>query len=197
MTRWIRRNGRALLIVVLMLNLIGITVTRSDWQDNIGYRRPKITVPYGHSATLGDVQWQLKPITLPDPHELGKYSFGAKDLDDIPSNSRLVTYLWERTKDGKPAGVPAGYAGCESAAVSGNRMWTKHSTWLALDYWAKHVGYTTSCLPKYTGPLLVAVIVPKDVRLTSIDVNFLPNSWGDKTKLSKSSDLLVVRFDTG
>jgi hypothetical protein len=57
MTTWIRRNGRALLIIVLMIDLIGITVTRPAWQNNIGYRLPKITVPYGQAATICGVRW--------------------------------------------------------------------------------------------------------------------------------------------
>jgi hypothetical protein len=40
------------------------------------------------------------------------------------------------------------------------------------------------------------MVVPNDVQLTSIDVNFIPESWDDKSRLSKNSDLLVVRFDT-
>jgi hypothetical protein len=195
MTQWIRRNTRALLIVLLMTDLIGITVTRPAWQDNIGFRKPKITVPYRHSAVIGGVRWQLTPTTLPNEQELRKYSYGSRALEELPPNSRLATYLWQRTKDGKPAGVPAGYDACEPIAVSGNRQWSKRTVSLALDYWAKHVGYTTLCLPKYTGPLIYAVIVPKDVHLTSIDVSFLPSAWSDKTKLSKNSDLLVVRFD--
>jgi hypothetical protein len=195
MTTWIRRNGRAMLIIVLMVDLIGITVTRPDWVQNIGYRQPKITVPYGQSATIGGVRWQLKPLTIPEP-ALRKYAFGISDDDLHPPGGRLVTYLWQRTKDGKPAGVPAGYAGCESTAVSGGRQWSKRSNALALDYWAEEVGYTTICVPKHTGPLLLAMIVPKDVQLTSIDVDFLPLSWDDKTRISKNSDLLVVRFDT-
>lgn len=196
MTTWLRRNGRALLIIVLMVDLIGITVTRPAWQENIGYRQPKITVPYGQAATIGGVRWELKPLTLPDTVEMLKYSFGISDLDRHPPGGRLVTYLWQRTKDGKPAGVPAGYMGCESSAISGGRRWTKHSSSLALDDWADHVGYTTICVSKYTGPLLFVMALPNDVQLTSIDMNFLPNSWDDKTRIAKNSDLLVVRFDT-
>jgi hypothetical protein len=196
MTSWIRRNGRALLIIVLMVDLIGITVTRPAWQDNIGYRLPKITVPYGQAATIGGVRWELKPLTLPPEPELRKYAFGFSDLDLHPPNGRLVTYFWQRTKDGKPAGVPAGYAGCESTAVSGDRKWMQRSNAMGLNSWAEQVGYSTLCSPKYTGPLLMTIVVPSDIQLTSIDVDFLPESWNDKTRLSKNSDLLVVRFDT-
>jgi hypothetical protein len=196
MTSWIRRNGRPLLIIALMVDLIGITVTRPAWQDNIGYRQPRITVPYGQAATIGGVRWELKPLTLPPEPELRKYAFGLSDLDLHPPNGRLVTYFWQRTKDGKPAGVPAGYAGCESTAVSGDRTWMQRTTAMGLNSWAEQVGYSTLCLPKYTGPLLMNIVVPKNIELTSIDVDFLPESWNDKTRLSKNSDLLVVRFDT-
>ncbi len=196
MTTWMRGNGRALLIIALMVDLIGITVTRPAWQNNIGYRQPKITVPYGQAVTIGGVRWELKPLTLPDKSELVKYSFGISDLDLHPPGGRLVTYLWQRTKDGKPAGVPAGYVGCESSALSGGRRLTKQSSSLTLDDWAQHVGYTTICTPKYTGPLLFVMTVPNDVQLSAIDMNFLPESWDDKTRISKNSDLLVVRFNT-
>jgi hypothetical protein len=196
MTSWLRRNGRPLLVIALMVDLIGITVTRPAWQDNIGYRQPRITVPYGQAATIGDVRWELKPLTLPPEPELRKHAHGVTDLDLHPPGARLVSYLWQRTKNGKPAGGPAGYMGCESTAVSGDRKWTKRSNALALDYWAEQAGYTTLCLPKYKGPLLLLMVVPNNIQLTSIDVNFLPESWDDKTRISKSSDLLVVRFDT-
>jgi hypothetical protein len=196
MRPWIRRNGRPLLIGVLMVVLIAITVTRPAWQDNIGYRLPKQTVPYGHSTVLGGVRWQLTSVKPPDRRELQKYAVIPEDLGDDPPNTRLVTYVWQRTKDGKPAGVPKGYTGCDSTARAGNRQWRKTSSAVALQPWARQRGYTTLCMPKYTGPLLLALIVPNDVQLTSIDVEFLPDSWADKTKLSNNSDLLVVRFDT-
>jgi hypothetical protein len=196
MTSWIRRNGRALLIIALMVDLIGITVTRPAWQDNIGYRLPKITVPYGQAATIGGVRWELKPLTLPPASEMRKHAFGISDLDLHPPHGRLVTYFWQRTKDGKPAGVPAGYAGCETTAVSGDREWAQGSDAMGLNSWAEQAGYRALCIPKYTGPLLMATVVPNNIQLTSIDVNFLPSSWDDKSRISKNSDLLVVRFDT-
>jgi hypothetical protein len=48
---------------------------------------------------------------------------------------------------------------------------------------------------RHTEPLLVAMIVPKDVQLTSVDIQFLPESWDNKKEISKPTDLLVVRFD--
>ena len=196
MRAWIRDNGRAVLIGVLMVVLIAITITRPAWQDNIGYRLPKQTVPYGHSVVLGGVQWQLTSVTPPDRRELQKHAIIPEDLGDYPPNTRLATYVWQRTKDGNPASVPSGYSGCDSIARAGNRRWLKTSSALALQSWATQRGYSTLCVPKYNGPLLLALILPTDVRLTSIDVEFLPDSWGDKTKLSNNSDLLVVRFDT-
>jgi hypothetical protein len=197
MKRWIRRDGRAVLVSVLMVVLIGITITRTAWKDNIGYRQPKQTVPYGHSAVLGSVRWQLTAVKPPDKQELQKYSMVPADLGDDPPNTRLATYVWQRTKDGKPAAVPAGYAGCESIAVAGDRRWTETTSALVVQSWARDRGYTTLCMPNSPGPLLIAMVVPNDVQLTSIDVSFIPNSWADKTKLSNNSDLLVVRFDTG
>jgi hypothetical protein len=67
---------------------------------------------------------------------------------------------------------------------------------MVVEEWAERRGYTNLCMPKYKGPLFVALVVPNDVQLTSIDVEFLPDSWSDQTKLSNNSDLMVVRFDT-
>jgi hypothetical protein len=197
MRTWIRRNRRALVISVLMVVLIAITITRPAWQDNIGYRLPKQTVPYGQSVVLGGVRWQLTSVQAPERRELQKYSVIPEDLDNYPPNARLATYVWQRTKDGKPAGVPPGYSACNAIARAGQRQWSRTSTALALQSWAERRGYTNLCASKYTGPLLLALVLPTDVRLTSIDVQFLPDSWGDKTKLSNNRDLLVVRFDVG
>ena len=196
MKMWIRRNCRALLVAVLMVNLIAITITRPAWQDHIGYLQPSQTVSYGHSTVLGGVRWQLKSIKPPDKRELAPYVLVPEDIDELPANTRRATYLLQRDKDGKPAGSPAGYMGCEVSAVAGNRRWSSLSQSLAVTYWAQHLGYTTICGPKYPGPLFVAVVVPTHVHISSIVVDFLPNSWDDKKRLSKPYDLLVIGFDT-
>jgi len=196
MKTWIRRNCRALLVSVLMVVLIAITITRPAWQDNIGYLRPRLTVPYGHSTVLGGVRWQLISVKPPDKRELEKYMVIPEDVGDEPPNTRLVTYLMRRDKAGKPAGVPAGYSGCDSAAMAGNRRWTKTSSSMAVVNWAMQQGYTTICSSKFPGPLLLALIVPADVHISSINIEFVPDSWGDQTQMSKSTDLLVVGFHT-
>jgi hypothetical protein len=197
MKMWIRRNGRAVLITAQLVVLIAITITRPAWQDNIGYRLPKHVVPYGQSTALGGVRWQLSSIKPPDKRQLQRSALVPDDLGDDPANSRLATYAWQRTKDGKPGSVPAGFTGCDLIAVAGKRRWTRKTSQIAVDNWAQNRGYTNLCYPKYTGPLFVAFVVPVDVQLTSIDVEFIPGSWGDKKRLSKNTDLLVVRFDTG
>jgi hypothetical protein len=193
---WIVRNGRAVLISVLMMVLIGITITRPAWRDNIGYRQPKQTVPYGHSTVLGGVRWQLMSIKPPDHQELKPYELFADEIENLPPKSRIATYVLKRDKDGKPAGLPPGYAGCESTAVAGKRRWTKTSSAYSVQEWGRHLGYTSYCSPDHQGPMLLALVVPIDVHLTAIDVQFLPDSWNDKKQLSKATDLLVIRFDT-
>jgi hypothetical protein len=195
MTMWIRRNGRALLIGVLMIALIGITITRPAWRDNIGYLRPKQTVPYGHSVVLGGVRWELTAIKPPDEHELQRYAFIPDELETLPPDTRLATYVVTRVKDGKPAAVPAGYTGCWIVANAGQRQWTKKAGSMSVEYWAQHHGYVTLCSYKFPGPMLVALIVPTGVQISSIDLQFLPNSWNDVTRPSKSTDLLVIGFD--
>jgi hypothetical protein len=197
MKTWLRSNGRPVLISVLLIVLIAITVSRPAWQDNIGYRLPKQTVPYGHSAVLGGVRWELTSIKPPDQRQLQQYALFPDELGDDPPKSRLATYLWQRTKDGKPASVPTGFTGCDLIARAGKRRWTSKTSSIAVDNWAKHLGYVNLCHARYNGPLFVAFVVPADVQLTSIDVEFIPDSWGDQKRLSKPSDLLVIRFDTG
>jgi hypothetical protein len=179
-----------------MIVLIGITITRPAWRENIGYLRPKQTVPYGKSLVVGEVRWQLKAIKAPNEHDLQRFAFIPQELENFPPNSRLVTYLVMRDKDGKPAAMPAGYAGCWVAAVAGQRRWTKRPESLSFQYWSQNLGYTTLCSPKYPGPMLVALIVPSDAHIDSIDLGFLPDSWNDTTRPSKSTDLLVLGFDT-
>lgn len=60
---------------------------------------------------LGDVRWQLTSVTPPDRRALQKYALIPADMDAYPPNTRLATYVWQRTKDGKPASVPSGYSG--------------------------------------------------------------------------------------
>jgi hypothetical protein len=196
MKTWVQRNGRPLLVSVLMIVLIGITITRPAWQDNIGYLEPRLTVPYGHSTVLGSVRWQLISIQPPNQQELQRYAIIPEDLGDYPPNTRLATYVLKRDKDGKPAGVPPGYTGCDAAAIAGNRRWTGTSMATSLEIWAQDHGYTTICSPKYKGPLLLPLIVPIDVHISSINVEFLPDSWNDQKQLSKSTELLVIAFDT-
>ena len=198
MSSWIRRNGRALVISVLVVVLIAITITRPAWQDNIGYLRPKYTVPWGHSIDIADTRWQLAHVTAPTARDLRRYMpIMPDDPYQLPPNTRLATYLLRRTKDGKPASVPAGYEFCIATVNSGKRQWTKESLALGITECQLHGGVSAICSPRHTEPLLVAIVVPKDVRLTSVDVQFLPKSWDDKKEISKPTDLLVVRFDTG
>ncbi len=198
MSSWIRRNGRALVISVLIVNLIGITITRPAWKDNIGYLKPKYTVPWGHSIAIADTRWELATVSPPTTRQLGQWtSMVPADPYDLPPDGRLATYLLRRTKNGKPVGVPTGYESCTATVNSGNRQWTKASFALGVTFWELYGGVSSICSPRHTEPLLVAIIVPKDVRLTSVDVQFLPESWDNKKEISKPTDLLVVRFDTG
>lgn len=195
MKMWIRRNGRALLIIVLMIDLIGITVTRPAWQENIGYLHPKHTVPYGHAIDLGGVRWQL--ISIKPPSKVALQSDPLLPADSFPPNTRLVTYLLQRDGHGKPGGLPAGYSGCQPVFWAGNRQWWALTMPLSVQFWGDRMGYSTLCGPGHDGPLLVARVVPIDAQISSIDVKFLPNSWSDTKRLSTATDLLVVRFDTG
>lgn len=198
MRSWIGRNGRAIVISVLVVNLIVISITLPAWRENVGFTRPKHVVPYGSSIEIGNTRWQLSPTKPPSVDELRKYtSYLNTDPYNLPPNARLATYLLRRTRDGKPASVPDGYAGCVAMVNSGDRQWTKMSFSLGITEWELHGGVSTICSPRHSEPLLVAIVVPKDVQLTSVDVQFLPASWDDKKTLSKSTDLLVIRFDTG
>ncbi|HEY1840419.1 MAG TPA: hypothetical protein VGG53_09380 [Mycobacterium sp.] len=198
MKDWIRRNGRALLISLLMTELIGITIILPAWREHIGYQKPKHTVPYGQSIVLGGIRWQLTLVKPPDPHELrGDDSYLPENIYDLSPNTRLATYLFQRTQDGKPASLPDGFSVCSSSANAGNQQWTKQSYSLGITEWQLQRNVTTICSPKYREPLLQAFIVPKDVHITSVDVQFLPTSWDNSKQLSKATDLLVIRFDTG
>jgi hypothetical protein len=68
---------------------------------------------------------------------------------------------------------------------------------LSVQFWGDRMGYSTICGPGHDGPLLVARVVPIDAQISSIDVQFQPNSWSDTKRLSSATDLLVIRFDAG
>jgi hypothetical protein len=197
MTMWIRRNGRALLIIVLMIDLIGITVTRPAWQEHIGFLRPKRTVPYGRAIDLGGVRWQLISLKPPSKAALQSDPLLPGDSASFPPDTRLVTYLLQRDRHGKPGGLPAGYSGCQPIFWAGKRQWQALTMPLSVQFWGERMGYSTICGAGHDGPLLVARFVPIDAHISSIDVQFLPNSWNDTKKLSSATDLLVVRFETG
>jgi hypothetical protein len=198
MKTWIRRNGRPLLVSVLTIVLIAITITRPAWQDNIGNWEPQQTVPFGHSTVLGGIRWQLTSVKEPTKQELQQSTdLSGADDDDVPPNSRLVAFVWQRSKDGKPASIPAGFTGCSGIAVAGKRQWTRQSVSIGVISWTIQRGYTNVCSPKYTEPMVQVFIIPTDVHITAIDLQFLPESWSDTKQLAKSSDVLVVRFNTG
>ncbi|UMB68541.1 hypothetical protein [Mycobacterium paraterrae] len=198
MNVWIRRNGRALVISALVVVLIGITITRPAWRDHIGFREPKYTVPWGHSISIAGTDWQLSSTTPPTTKQLRRHlSILPADPYDLPPNARLATYLLRKTKDGKPVSIPAGYDSCVVMVNSGKRQWTKASFSLGITEWEVNGGVSTICSPRHPEPLLVAIIVPNDVTPTSVDVWFYPHSWDNKKEISKSTDLLVVRFNTG
>ncbi len=198
MNSWIRNNGRALIISALVVVLIGITITRPAWREHIGFAKPTHTVPWGHSITIAGTTWQLSSVTPPTAEQLREYmSLLPDDPYDLPPNGRLATYLLRHTKNGKPASVPPGFDSCIATVNSGKRQWTKTSFSLGVTEWEVNGGVSTICSPRHTEPLLVAIVVPKGITLTSVDVQFYPNSWDNKKEISKSTDLLVVRFDTG
>jgi hypothetical protein len=194
---WIHRNGRAVVIIVLMIVLIGITITRPAWQDNIGFLRPKQTVPYGHSIDLGGVRWQLTSINPPNHRELQSEAFLPDESDQFPPNTRLVTYVIRRDEHGKPGGLPTGFDLCRPVFVAGDRQWQSLTLPLSVEFWGDRLGYTTICGRGHKEPLLVARVIPDDVHISSIDIQFLPVAWENVKQLSKNTDLLVIRFNVG
>jgi hypothetical protein len=197
MKDWIRRNGRALVVSALTIVLISITITLPAWQENVGDWQPKHFVPFGQSTLLGGIRWQLIAVKEPTKQELQQASELGDNDDDVPPNARLVAFVWQRSKDGKPASVPAGFIGCNATAVAGKRQWTRQSVSVGVISWTSQRGYTNVCSPQYTEPMVQVFIIPTDVHITAIDLQFLPQSWSDTSQLAKASDLLVVRFNTG
>ncbi|HEY7054711.1 MAG TPA: hypothetical protein VH496_21620 [Mycobacterium sp.] len=186
MRTWIRRNWLAFGVIAVACFVVGFTVTRPAWERNIGDDGPDTTVDFGQSTTIGGVRWELAPVTAPASARL-----------ESPPNSKLVTYLLRREKDGKPATIAGPFDGCATSVVDdGGRRWTTAGlTPMPLLRWSLDKHFTTFC--GGNGPLLVAISVPKDAHITAVDVLLFPKTEGDQDKSASAGHIrTIVRFNT-
>jgi hypothetical protein len=197
MKYWIRRNGPALLIVVVMVVVVGVTVTRPAWRREIGSQQPQQTVRLGQSAVIDGVRWQLISTHPPGVDQLKKRELLPGQAARYPANSRLVPFALLRENAGERTARPPGKLFCMLRAVDGRRGWYAQTTPVAVLIWASRAGYSISCGDDDGGPLLVNLFVPITAHISAIDVKFVRSPPADEPHPEKALVLGTVRFDTG
>ena len=189
MKHWIRRNRWAFAVIAVAVAVVGVTVIRPTWWESRGYRQPHSTVAFGQAADIGGVDWQLVPVTLPPE--------AGSDGEAAP-NTRLVTYVLTRQKDGRPAALGEEYGAClPFVADDTGRRWASHPP-MSLFSWALANNLGFACLPGNTKPLLIAARVPADADITSVEVNLAKKVDEDaKYRPDPAESESTIRFATG
>ena len=190
MRRWLRSNWWAFIVIAVLVAAIGGTVTYRQWERQLGYTRPMQTVAAGQWADVFGLRWRLTPVQIPSPGE-------------PPAGGRLASYVLDRERDGRPAGLPDGFQFCTASMVEGPRRWTTTATDMSVFRFAYQKHYTTVC--SQDGPLLVAMYVPDGVAIGAVDVLLQPGErpapgTDDEANApvftSYDESPLVVRFQT-
>jgi hypothetical protein len=197
MKHWTRRNGPAVLIIVVMIVLVGVTVTRPAWRREIGSQQPQQTVRYGQSAVIDGVRWQLISIHPPGVDQLKKRERLPDQAARYPANSRLVPFALLRENAGERTARSPGRLFCVLRAVDGRRGWYAQTPLVAVMLWADGAGYSNFCSDDDQAPLLVNLFVPITAHITAIDVKFIRHPRADEPHPEKALVLGIVRFDTG
>lgn len=193
MTGWLRRNRWAFPVIAVLVVLIALTVVRPQWRDSSGYTRPVATVPFGQSAEIGGVSWQLVPVTLPPEAQ--------RDVADRPS-SRLVAYAFSRSDDGRAATLGEDFGACLVSVVDADgRQWRTRPA-LSLFTWTREHGFDTACVTRAATPerssLLVTAPVAADAKIVAVDVHLAKTVDDEAAMLPDAADSEVtVRFQTG
>ncbi|MEH3139127.1 MAG: hypothetical protein PGN37_02905 [Mycobacterium kyogaense] len=159
MRRWLRSNWWAFAVIVVVVAAIAGTVTYSQWARQLGYTRPVQTVAAGQWADMFGLRWRLTPVTLPSPGE-------------PPAGGHLASYVLDRERDGRPAGLPDGFQFCTASMVEGPRRWTTTATDMSVFQFAYRQHLTTVC--SQDGPLLVAMYVPSGVTVGAVELLLQP-----------------------
>jgi hypothetical protein len=166
MTSWWRRNRWAFPVIAVAVTLIATTVTYPAWSRKTAPQRPEQVVALGRSADVHGAQWRMSAVTIPPLDRPPLIP------DDPPDNSRLAAYVIERERDGAPSGLPAGFRFCIASMVDGPRRWTMGATTTQVFRYSRDEGLSTIC--NDAGPLLIAMYVPVDARISSVDVLLQP-----------------------
>ncbi|MDG4663379.1 hypothetical protein [Mycobacterium sp. 236(2023)] len=166
MTAWLRRNRWAFLVIVVAVAAISASVTYPAWSRKTAPQRPEQTVALGDYADVNGAQWRMSEVTIPP------LDYPPLIPEDPPENSRLLAYVIDRERDGAPSGLPEGFRFCLTSMVDGPRRWTMAATTTQVVRFSIDENLSTFC--DEDGPLLVAMYVPQDAVITSVDVLLQP-----------------------
>lgn len=179
--KWLRRNCVALALIVVSAGLIAGTVTYPTWADHLGRTRPEITAAARQPAHLGDVQWRLREVTVPDVRG-----------PDAPPGSRFVAFVVEREIAGAPAPLPKEFNFCFASLHSGDRSWSSQSLPARVRSWAQEQGYVTRC--DQPGTWFVGMSIPDGAELDALDVHLRKRDPPPEHPGALFDD---IRFDLG
>lgn len=200
MTSWVRRNRWAFPVIAVAVAVIATTVTYPAWSRKTAPQRPEQTVALGQSADVYGARWRMSAVTIPP------LDGPALIPDDPPDHSRLAAYVIERERDGAPSGLPSGFSFCVASMVDGKRRWTMGAISTQVFRYSQAEGLSTIC--NDDGPLLVAMYVPDDADISSVDVLLQPGdapSADEDTEDTENAPVyetydaspVVVRFSAG
>lgn len=179
------RKGNVLAAVAIMAAL-GIicqlvwipSIARSIDEDPVDR-----VVASGQSAELYGVVWRIQELRVPDAPS-------KADLK-MPTNGRVVGFLFERSRDGAliESWNRDHYPPCIAYIYDTHmRRWSSGTTPVEAGRWADRNGYAQSCMStEGAGKYALIAIVPRDAQLSGVEVLF-----------KESPDKIVaVRFDIG
>ncbi len=150
----------AFVLIAVVAVLIGATISRPAWFEQVGYQQPAHTVAFGQKTVFGGVTMWLVGAVTPPP--MGRN-------EDAPKGSRLAAYVINRERNGAPASQPDGMLDCEMSMTDGRRVWQGRPSYEVKD-WGEEQGYTSDCWDE--GPVLVAMYVPADAKISAVRLNW-------------------------
>lgn len=133
--------------------------------DVHSYGDPISTVAYGEKIELYGAEWHLQQVEIPTVRSHDSYA--------IPVNGRAVGYAFERTSNGEPTHPRSSKVDCVVYVTDGARSWVDDRSPSSVREWIDQNNFTTSCGPDRAGKrFLILRIVPMDVQLVGVDVQF-------------------------
>lgn len=172
MKAWLRRSLAGLVATALAVTVYIATVAYPMWRENLGRLEPAITIPAGATARVDGVLWRMYTLDMPAPQH--------KSVDPpVPPHTRLVSYAFDRSKDGKPDALGGGWTWCGASLVDERgRRWLPGVLPMAANDWLTGHGYASICTEP--GSFAVVATVPDDARISAIEVMMTNDTDGKR-----------------